>query len=105
MPVNSRLPANLTIITNMRASGNARLPSHEHMTAQNHIMRKVHQIIELAALADNCIAQSAAINGAIGANFYIGLNDNAAKLRYFSHALCRAQSQSRIARCGFLNEW
>ena len=83
MPVNSRLPANLTVITNMRATGNARLPGHEHMTAQHHIMRKMHQIIELTTLADNRVAQRAAIYGAIGAHFDIGLNDNTAKLRHF----------------------
>ena len=79
----------------MRATGNARLPCHEHMTAQHHIMRKMHQIIELATLADNRVAQRAAINGAIGAHFDISLNDNATKLRYFH--MCLAGRKAKAA--------
>ena len=91
-----RLPANLTVIANMRATGNARLPGHEHMTPQHNIMRKMHQIIELAALADNCVAQRAAINGTIGPHFDIGLNDDAAKLGHFYMRLARREAKTAL---------
>ena len=79
----------------MRATGNARLPGHEHMTAQHHIMREMHQIIQLASLADNSIAQRAAINSAIGTHFDISLNDNATKLRHFH--MCLAGRKAKAA--------
>ena len=51
------------------------------------VVSDLHQIVDLGALADDGIAGGAAVDGRIGADLHIVLNDDAAGLRDFLMAL------------------
>ena len=57
------------------------------MPADRHIVADLDQIVDLGALADHGIADGAAVDGRIGADLDVVLDDDAADLRHFQMAL------------------
>ncbi len=75
------------LIADNNTSRNTAKCGHNAKSAKSHIVRNLHQIIDLGALTDHRVVQSAAVNRGVGTNFNIILKDYAAELRYFSRPL------------------
>jgi hypothetical protein len=87
MASNPNLPTHYNEVANLAAARDANLPRNQTMTTHHNIMGNMDHIIELRALADNGVTNSAAINRNIRTKFDMVLNDNASNLRNFCMTL------------------
>ncbi|MCY1374038.1 hypothetical protein D9M69_613500 [compost metagenome] len=71
------------LITDNATSRNTAKCGYNAKSAKSDIMPDLHQIIDLSALTDYRVVQSATINRGIGTDFNIILKNNASKLRHF----------------------
>ena len=78
-------------ISQPRAARNADLPGDHAVPADDDVVRDLHKIVDLGALADDGVAGRAAVDRDVGADFHVVLNDDAADLRDFPMALRRRQ--------------
>lgn len=89
-----RTPAHLHIVAQDRASRDSTACRNETVAPDLNIMRNMHQIIELASLADNRIAKRTPINATITSDLDIGLQNDAAQLRYFDMRRARRKTEA-----------
>ena len=76
MSADRRLPADLGEVADLAGSGDAGLRRDDTASSDDDVVADLHEIVDLGALANNCVSQRAAINSRIGANLYIVLNDD-----------------------------
>jgi hypothetical protein len=86
MPGNSRLRGDDAIVPEARAASETHLPHDEAMPANDDVMRHVDQIINLRALADDGGPERATVNGRIGADLDVVVDDDIADLQHFAVA-------------------
>ena len=77
------MAANHHIIANLRAAGDADLSGDQAVPSDAHVMGNLHEVVYLAALADNGVAQRATIDGRVCADLDVILNDGSPELRKF----------------------
>ena len=95
---NSTLPAEHDKIAQRGAAGYSRLRNNHAMPAYMDVVPNLHEIINLRSLADDGIAQRAAIDRDAGANFHLVLHDHAAELRNLDVAMPVAgKAETRLA--------
>ena len=70
------------------------------MATHLNIMRNMHQIIELAALANDRVAQGTSVNQPHCRLFHISLQNNATNLRNFHMAASRCKAEPVAAYIG-----
>src|SRR6476469_1306511 len=70
-------------ILKSRTARNSGLSNDNAMSADAHIVAYLNQVVDLGALSDDRVADSAAVYGCPSANFNVILNDNPADLRHF----------------------
>ena len=75
------LPAHHDVIPHIAASGYAGLRDQHAVPSDGGVVSDLHQIVDLGALADDRISGGAAIDGRVGADFHVVLDDDAAGLR------------------------
>src|SRR5664279_86247 len=66
MSRNSRLRSDHAIISQPSAAGETHLAHDQTMLANVHVVRDVHEVVNLGALADDGGAECSAINGRVG---------------------------------------
>ena len=68
------------------------------MPSNHHVVPDLHEIINFRALADHRVAQGAPVDGGIGADFDIVLDDHSADLRHFQMArLAHGEAEAVLA--------
>src|SRR3984957_900962 len=87
----AHLPAHHDKISHLRAAGNAGLPSDEAVTPDAHVVRDLHQIVDLGPLPNDGVAGRAAVDRGVGADFHVVLNNDAPGLRDFLMSAWRRQ--------------
>src|SRR5258705_4964123 len=82
MSRNSRLRSDDAIISQSRAAGEADLAHHQAMPANGHVVRDMHEVINLGALADDRGTEGAAVNGRVGPDLHVIMDDHFADLQH-----------------------
>src|SRR5262249_55039355 len=91
----SDLPAQHSVVSDLDAAGNSGLGDDEAMATDRAIVADLDQIIDLGALADDCIATRAAVDRRVGADLDGVLDDHAPRLRDLDRfALARKKAES-----------
>jgi hypothetical protein len=68
------------------------------MPADHHVVGNLHQIVDLRAFADHGVAVAATVNGAVGADLDVVLNDDAPGLRHLEMAVgARNEAEAILA--------
>src|ERR1039458_3368291 len=67
-------------------SGNCLLAHDQTVPANDDVVRDVHKIINLGALADDSGTKRAAVNGRVGADLHVVVDDHIADLQHFAVA-------------------
>ena len=80
MSAYARLATDLNEIFKDGRSRNADLGDDDATSAKDDVVRDLHQIIETRTGTDHCVSPRSSINGRIGADFDIVLNNHAPKL-------------------------
>jgi len=70
-------------IADFAAAGNTHESSHDYMLADNVVMRDMHEIIDLCAIADTRLAHGSAVDAGIGSDFDIVADYHDTQLRDF----------------------
>ena len=81
MVANAHLSAHHAVIADAATAGNAGLGGDHDVCADAAIVANVDQIVELRAGPDDGLIESAAVDGAVGANLDVVADDEAADLR------------------------
>src|SRR6202035_1870783 len=84
---NAGLSGHHHIIPDFDTARYADLRDNDAVSPDLAVVSDLHQIVDLGALADDGVAAGAAVDGRIGADLHIVLNDDAAGLRDFLMAL------------------
>ena len=82
-------------IAQRHAARNADLAGDDAMTANARVVPDLHEIINFGALADHRVAERAAIDRRVGADFHPVLDDDAAELRDLDMAARRADEKPK----------
>ena len=72
------------IISQLRAAGDADLRDQQAAFADFHVVRDLHEVINLRAFADDRRAERAAVNRHVRADFHVVADDDVADLRHFA---------------------
>src|SRR5690606_21688073 len=75
---------------------NAALAGNHAATADTHIVGDLHQIVDLGAFPDDGVGHGAPVDGGVGADFDIVLNDDAADLRHALRPLRAAHETETV---------
>src|ERR1039457_5612551 len=86
MSRNPRLRSNHAVISKARAAGKTRLAHDQTVPANDDVVRDVHKIINFGALADDSGTKRAAVNGRVGADLHVIVDDHIAALQPFAGA-------------------
>ena len=86
MSRNSRLRGNHTIISQARAAGKARLSHHDAVPANDDVVRDMHEVVYLGPLSDDGGAERGAVNGTVGPDLHVVVDDHVANLQHFAMA-------------------
>ena len=70
-------------ISHLRAAGYAGLRGDHAVPPDADVVRDLHEIVDLGALADDRVAGRAAVDRGVGADLHVVLDDDAAGLRDF----------------------
>ena len=81
---NSHLPREHNIIPQLRAAGNAGLRDQQAALADFDVVRDLHEVINLRALADDGGAECAAVDRHARADFHVVADDDVANLRHLA---------------------
>ncbi len=87
MSGNRRAACDYDEITEHRRTSNRGMGNYDAMTADDDVVPQLYEIINFRALADDSIVKSAAVDGSVGADFDVVLNDHATDLRHFEVTL------------------
>src|ERR1700728_562623 len=79
----THLAAHHDEIPHARTAGYAGLPGNQAVSPDADVVRDLHEIVDLGALADDSVPGRAAVDRRVGADFHVVLNDDAAGLRDF----------------------
>ena len=74
------LAADDDVVFNDGAARKAGLGGNDHVLADLHIVADMHQIVDFRAAADARLVERAAVDGGVGADFDVVLNDEASNL-------------------------
>src|SRR6202171_4983322 len=77
----ANLPAHHDVIPHGAAAGYTGLRDEHAVPSDGGVVSDLHQIVDLGALADDGISGRAAVDGRIGADLHVVLDDDAAGLR------------------------
>src|SRR6516225_456259 len=84
MSRNPRLRGHDAIVSQVRAAGEADL-SHDDAVPPNHnVVRDVHEVVDLGALADDGGAERAAVDRSVGPDLHIVVNNYIAHLQHLA---------------------
>src|SRR6185437_1591070 len=98
MIADADLSAHHHIGTDGGGARDAHLAGDQAVMADLHVVGDVHEVVEHRAGADRRVADSAAVDGAIGAELDIVLDDHAAELRHAQQALAAGhEAEARAA--------
>src|SRR5579871_1796876 len=86
MSRNSRLRGDDTIISQARAAGETHLAHHQTMPADGHVVRDMYEVVDLRALADDRGTEGATVNGRVGADLHIIMDDHVTDLQHLAVA-------------------
>jgi hypothetical protein len=81
MTIDPRRAADHHAVSDCGASGDPNLGNEHAMTPYAHIVANLNQIVDLGAFADHGVIERAAIDGGVGTDFDMVLNDHTADLR------------------------
>src|ERR1043166_3281233 len=84
MPGEPHLASKGDKITQPGAASDAHLGNDDAMLPHNYVMGDLHEVIDLGTFADDSRTEGAAIDGDIGADFNIIMNDHIANLRHLA---------------------
>ena len=76
----AHLSAHNDVVLDGDATGEAGLSGDDHVLSDLNVVADVHQVVDLRAAADARFIESAAIDGRVGADFYIVFDYQAAEL-------------------------
>ena len=82
MALHGDLAADRDEILDGRGAGDADLGDDHAMAADHHVVGDLDQVIDLGALADHRVAARAAVDGGVGADLDVVLDDDAPDLRH-----------------------
>ena len=82
----ARLAAHDDEIAELGRARNADLPDDHAMPADDDVVPDLHQIINFRAFADDRILKGPAVDGLVGADFHVVLDDDPADLRHLEVA-------------------
>ena len=83
-PGDAHLPGQCHVIPDLGAAGNADLRDDQAILPNGHVVRDLHEVVDFGAFADDRRPQRAAVNGDVGADFHVVVNDDVADLRHFA---------------------
>ena len=84
MAGDGRLPGENDVVPQLGAARDAGLRDEDAIVADLHVVRNLHQVINLRALADDRRAERATIHGHIRADFDVVADDHIADLRHLA---------------------
>ena len=87
MALHGNLAADSDEVLDGRGAGDADLGDDHAMAPDHHVVGDLDQVIDLRALADHRIAARAAVDGGVGADLHVVLDDHAPDLRHLQMPL------------------
>src|SRR5262249_14905531 len=84
---NADLSGHHHLIAHDTSAGNAGLAGEQAVAADLDVVRDLDQIVDLAPLADHGVADRTAVDGRVGADLDVVLNDDPSDLRHLGVAL------------------
>src|SRR5262249_26241349 len=95
VPNDTGLTANHYALANSHASSNSRLGSYNGVFADHHVMRDLHQIINLCSRLNPSPTETRPIDGRVGTDFHIVVDLDNPDLRHFLLTLrCHFETKS-----------
>src|SRR5690606_6187974 len=82
MPRNAHLPTDLAMVAHFAASGDAGLCYHYIVRPDLRVMADLDQVVQFGSLADDGAADRGPIDGCVGADLHIIVQDHIAHLRH-----------------------
>ena len=87
MALHGNLAADSDVILDGRGTGNADLGDDDAMPPDHHVVGDLDQVIDLRPLADHRIPARAAVDGGVGADLHVVLDDHSPDLRHLQMPL------------------
>src|SRR5258708_7903697 len=80
MPGQANLSAQNDIVAQLGAAGDAGLRNHQAMLAESHVVRNLDEVVYFGTLPNQGRSERAAVNGHVGTNLDVVLDDHVANL-------------------------